>query len=117
MTPPDRPDRPRRSAGPRPNRPGPIRPREAPRPERQSSSPSSTGGSDIHLRPATFVDLSADQERHAIKALAELLVPLLTDPHRILAEPGSDPSTEPIVQTGPALFCSAAEQGPPLLPE
>jgi len=114
MTPPDGP---RRSAGPRLNRPGPNRPREAPRPEHQSSSPSSTGGGGIHLCPATFVDLSTDQERHAIEALAELLVPLLTDPRRALAEPGSDLITEPIVQTGPALFCSAAEQGPPLLPE
>jgi hypothetical protein len=26
-------------------------------------------------------------------------VPLLTDPHRALAEPGSDPSTEPDVPT------------------
>jgi hypothetical protein len=72
---------------------------------------------DIHLCPAAFVDLSADQERHAIEALAKLLVPLLTDPHRALANPSSDPITEPIVQTGPAQFCSAAEQGPPLLPE
>jgi hypothetical protein len=38
-----------------------------------SSSESST----IHLCPATFVDLTGDQERHAIEALAELLVPLL----------------------------------------
>jgi hypothetical protein len=44
-------------------------------------------------------------------------VPLLTDPHRVPAEPGSDLIIESIVQTGPALFCSAAEQGPPLLPE
>jgi len=83
----------------------------------------SRDATDIHLCPATFVDLSADQERHAVEALAELLVPLLTDPHRVPSsfsydpEPGSDPSTEPVVQTGPALFCSAAEQGPPLLPE
>src|SRR5665213_1813801 len=97
MTPPDRPDR---SAGPRPKRPGPTRPREAPRPEHPSpSSSSSAGNPDIHLHPATFVDLSADQERHAIEALAELLVPLLTDPHRAPAEPGSDLITEPTVPT------------------
>jgi hypothetical protein len=54
---------------------------------------------DIHLCPATFVDLSADQERHAIEALAELLVPLLTDPHRVLAEPSSDRLTEPAAPT------------------
>jgi hypothetical protein len=59
----------------------------------------SRDATDIHLCPATFVDLSADQERHAVEALAELLVPLLTDPHRVLAEPGSDPSTEPTVPT------------------
>jgi len=69
------------------------------------------------LHPATFVDLSADQERHAIEALAELLVPLLTDPRRLLDNPSTDLSTESIVQTGPALFGSAAEQGPPLLAE
>jgi hypothetical protein len=68
---------------------------------------------DIHLCPATFVDLSADQERQAIEALAGLLVPFLTDPHRPLGNHGSDPITEAIGQTGPALFCSAAEQGPP----
>jgi len=82
-----------------------------------STSSTSADPTDIHLCPATFVDLSADQERQAIEALAELLVPLLSDPHRALANPGSDPITEPIVQRGPAQFCSAAEQGPPLLPE
>ena len=98
MTPPDRP---RKSAGARPGstRPGTSRPKQAPRPERPSYSSSSAGSPDIHLCPATFVDLSADQERHAVEALAELLVPLLTDPHRVLAEPGSDPSTEPTVPT------------------
>ena len=83
----------------------------------------SRDATDIHLCPATFVDLSADQERHAIEALAELLVPLLTDPHRVPSnfscdpEPGSDLLTEPTVKTWPALFGSAAEQGSPLLPE
>jgi hypothetical protein len=32
------------------------------------------------LCPTTFVEISADQERHAIEALAELLVPFLTGP-------------------------------------
>ena len=100
MTPPDRP---RRSVRVRPgsSRPGASRPKQAPRPDHPSSSslsspsPLSAGTTDIHLSPATFVDLSADQERHAIEALAELLVPLLTDPHRTLA----NPNTEPIVAT------------------
>jgi hypothetical protein len=95
MTPPDRP---RRSSGPRPNRPGPTRPREAPRLEHPPPSSSSSAGSpDIHLCPATFVDLSADQERHAIEALAELLVPLLTDPHRILVKPSTEPTVPTVV--------------------
>jgi len=70
------PDRTRRANGTGPGSypPGSKRPKEAPRPERLSSSPES---STIHLCPATFVDLTGDQERHAIKALAELLVPLL----------------------------------------
>jgi len=38
------------------------------------------GNPTIVLRPASFIDLSADQERCAIGALAELLVPLLADP-------------------------------------
>jgi len=54
--------------------PGSKRPKEARRPERPSSSPESTA---IHLCPATFVDLTDDQERQAIEALAELMVPLL----------------------------------------
>jgi hypothetical protein len=39
------------------------------------------GSASIRLSPATFVEISADQERHAIDALAELLVPFLTGPH------------------------------------
>jgi len=93
MTPPDRPRRSARA------RPGTSRPKQALRPEHPSYSSSSAGSPDIHLSPATFVDLSADQERHAIEALAELLVPLLTDPHRAPAEPGSDLLTEPTVPT------------------
>ncbi len=93
-------DRPRRPAG---ARPGTTRPKQAPRPERplESSSECST---DIHLYPATFVDLSADQERRAIEALAELLVPFLTDPHRPLAKSSGDPITEPTVATRVAPF-------------
>jgi hypothetical protein len=64
-----------------------------------SSSSTSADPTDIHLCRATFVDLSADQERHAIEALAELLVPLLTDPHRVLANPSCGPNPEPIVAT------------------
>jgi hypothetical protein len=36
----------------------------------------------IGLCPATFVDLSPDQERQAIDAWAELMVPLVTGPLR-----------------------------------
>ncbi len=68
------------STGPGSHRPGSTRPREAPRPEGLSSS--SPGTPELHLCPATFVDLSADQERLAIGALAELLVPLLADPEQ-----------------------------------
>lgn len=44
------------------------------------------GATSIRLCPATFVDLSPDQERHAIEALAELLVPLPARPLRESAE-------------------------------
>ena len=44
----------------------------------------------VVLCPATFVELSADQERCAIGALAELLVPLLGDPARNRPRPGRD---------------------------
>ena len=76
-------DDPRRSSGPRSGsrRPGSTRPREAPRPKRPSTGPTS-----IRLCPATFIDLSPDQERHAIEALAELLVPLLARPLRESAD-------------------------------
>jgi hypothetical protein len=36
----------------------------------------------VTVSTPTFVALSADEERHAIEALAELLVPLLARPHR-----------------------------------
>jgi hypothetical protein len=39
------------------------------------------------LCPATFVELSADQERCAVGALAELLVPLLGDPAATSPDP------------------------------
>jgi len=73
---------PRRSTGPRSGwrRSGSIRPREAPRPKCPSSSP--TGPTSIRLSPATFVELSSDQERQAIEALAELMVPSLTGSFR-----------------------------------
>jgi hypothetical protein len=49
----------------------------------------------VVLCPATFVDLSADQERCAIGALAELLVPLLGDPA------GTSPDTAGITHVAP----------------
>jgi hypothetical protein len=49
--------------------------------------PTSTAISAIVLCPATFVELTADQERCAIGALAELLVPLLGEPPRAIPDP------------------------------
>ena len=87
------PDGARRANGTRPGSypPGSKRPKEARRPERPSSPDSST----IHLCPATFVDLSGDQERQAIEALAELLVPLLTTP----LGGSSDQMADPVMAT------------------
>jgi hypothetical protein len=51
-----------------------TRPREAPRPSRSTQS----DGATVTLLAPTFVTLSADEERQAVEALAELLVPLLT---------------------------------------
>ena len=84
-------DHPRRSTGPRSGsrRPGSTRPREAPRPKLPSA-----GSASIRLCPATFIDLSPDQERHAIEALAELMVPLVTGPLRESVDedvPSEDP--------------------------
>jgi len=78
-------DHPRRSTGPRSGsrRPGSTRPREAPRPKLPSA-----GSASIRLCPATSIDLSPDQERHAIEALAELLVPLVTGPRPESADEG-----------------------------
>jgi hypothetical protein len=86
---------PRRSTGPRSGsrRPGSTRPREAPRPKLPS-----TGSTSIRLCPATFVDLSADQERHAIEALAELLMPLVTGPLR--ESPAEDAPSDVTPSTG-----------------
>lgn len=90
-------DHTRRANGSRPGSypPGSKRPREAPRPERLSSSASST----IQLCPATFVELTGDQERQAIEALAELLVPLLTDPRHRSGDHVTDTVTTAAVMT------------------
>jgi len=90
------PDHTPRANGTRPGShpPGSKRPKEAPRPERLSSSPES---STIHLCPATFVELTGDQERHAIEALAELLVPLLTSPRRGLADRSGNDVADPVM--------------------
>jgi len=70
-------DRDRRAPGGR-TRPlatarGSSRPRQAPRPDRHIQA----GASSVTVSAPTFVDLSADEERRAVEALAELLVPLL----------------------------------------
>jgi hypothetical protein len=53
------------------------------------------GSHSIVLCPATFVELTVDQERCAIGALAELLVPLLGDPA------GTSPDTAGIAHVAP----------------
>jgi hypothetical protein len=53
------------------------------------------GPTSIRLCPATFVEISADQERHAIDALAELLVPLLARPLRESADEDSPSDVTP----------------------
>jgi hypothetical protein len=85
-------DHPRRSTGPRSGsrRPGSTRPREAPRPKLPSAR--STG---IRLCPATFVDLMPDQERNAIEALAELMVPLVTGQLRRSADEDAPSAVTP----------------------
>ncbi|MHB1505017.1 MAG: hypothetical protein ACYCYD_13840 [Acidimicrobiales bacterium] len=92
MTPPDGT---RRDRGSRPGSypSGSKRPRQAPRPVRPSSPESST----ICLCPATFVELTGDQQRQAIEALAELLVPLLTTPVRRPSDPVGDPGADPVM--------------------
>ncbi|MGA2306762.1 MAG: hypothetical protein ABSH29_21620 [Acidimicrobiales bacterium] len=49
--------------------------------------PTSPSSSTIVLCPATLVELTAEQEQQAVGALAELLVPLLTDPLRGIPDP------------------------------
>jgi hypothetical protein len=51
------------------------------------------------LCPATFVELSADQERCAIGALAELLVPLLGDSAGTIPDPAGITHDTPIGDT------------------
>jgi hypothetical protein len=58
-----------------------------------------TASSAIVLNAATFVELSADQERCAITALAELLVPLLGDPAGAIPDPIAAPPVAPIGDT------------------
>ena len=58
-----------------------TRPREGPRPSRSTRSDDAT----VTLLAPTFVTLSADKERQAVEALAELLVPLLTESPRLSA--------------------------------
>jgi hypothetical protein len=53
----------------------------------------------VVLCPATFVDLSADQERCAIGALAELLVPLLGDPAGASPDPTGITHVAPVGDT------------------
>ena len=68
-------DRPRRGSHTRPKATpgGATRPREAPRPDRSTPS----GRAEVVLSAPTFVSLSADEERQAVGALAELLVPVV----------------------------------------
>jgi hypothetical protein len=87
---------PARSRSSRP-RPGTTRPKEAPRPERPAAS--AAGSPTIVLCPATFVELSADQERCAIGALAELLVPLLGDSAGTIPDPAGITHDTPIGDT------------------
>jgi hypothetical protein len=87
---------PARSRSSRP-RPGSTRPKEAPRP--QSPAASAAGGPTIVVCPATFVELTADQERCAIGALAELLVPLLGDPAGTIPDPTGITDVAPIGDT------------------
>jgi hypothetical protein len=50
------------------------------------------------LCPTTFVEISADQERQAIEALADLMVPLVTAPLRGSAD--EDAPSEVTPSTG-----------------
>lgn len=68
-------DRPRRGSRTLPNATpgGSTRPREAPRPDRSTPS----GRTEVVLSAPSFVALSAEEERQAVGALAELLVPVV----------------------------------------
>jgi hypothetical protein len=57
------------------------------------------GSSTIVLCPATFVELTADQERSAIGALAELLLPLLGDPAQGVSDPAGVTDVAPLGDT------------------
>jgi hypothetical protein len=51
------------------------------------------------LNAATFVELTADQERCAIGALAELLVPLLGDQRQAVDDPVGVTDVAPVGDT------------------
>jgi hypothetical protein len=53
----------------------------------------------FQLSPPRFVDLSPEAERHAIEALAELLVPLLSDPLNVARDPVSGTKVAPVGDT------------------
>ena len=60
---------------------------------------SAAGSPTIVLCPATFVELTANQERCAIGALAELLVPLLGDPAQGVPGPAGITDVPPLGDT------------------
>ena len=53
----------------------------------------------VVLCPATFVELSAEQERCAIGALAELLVPLPVDQAQGVSDPAGITDVAPVGDT------------------
>ena len=79
-------------------RPDSTRPRQASRLERPPSS--SVGSTTIRLSPPTFVDLSPEEERHAIEALAELLVPWLTGPLNGFSDMETPDAVAPTLREG-----------------
>jgi hypothetical protein len=87
---------PARSRSSRP-RPGSTRPEEASRPQRPAAIAGDSPA--IDLCPATFVELSVEQERCAIGALAELLVPLLGDPAQGIPDPVGITDVAPVGDT------------------
>jgi len=52
------------------------------------------------LSPPTFVDLSPEEERHAIEALAELLVPWLTGPLNGFSDMETPDAVAPTLREG-----------------